>query len=152
MTPVSVQPLTRILVAVDDSPAALVAARLAVDLAGRTGATVHFVHVIGDGELVRALESVGRDGKLDSARSEAADALLRHVAATAARAGVAAETSSLAGEPAELVLAVAQRWDADLVVMGRSDVRGPGEPYVGAVTREVLEFSDVPVLVVPVRA
>jgi nucleotide-binding universal stress UspA family protein len=151
MTPVSVQPLARILVAVDDSPAALVAARLAVDLAGRTGATVHFVHVLGDGELVRALQSVGRDGKLASARSDAADALLRHVAATAARAGVAAETSSLAGEPAALVLASAQRWDADLVVMGRSDTRGAGEPYVGAVTREVLEFSDVPVPVVPHR-
>lgn len=152
MTDVPVQSVARILVAVDDSPAGLAAAQVAVDLAAHTGATVRFVHVIGDGELVRALQSLGRDGKLASARSDSADALLRHVAGTAARAGVPAETDNLAGEPAALLLAAAQRWDADLVVMGRSDVRGPGRPYVGSVTREVLEFSDVPVLVVPRRS
>lgn len=145
------RPFTRILVAVDDSPAGLAAAQVAVDLAAPTGATVRFVHVIGDGELVRALQTLGHDGALATARSAAADSLLRHVAGVAERAGVPAETSSLSGEPAALLLGAAQHWDADLVVMGRSDVRGPGRPYVGSVTREVLEFSEAPVLVVPRR-
>jgi nucleotide-binding universal stress UspA family protein len=145
------QPFARILVAVDDSPAALDAVQVAVDLAAGSGALVRFVHVIGDGALLRALESLGRDGTLAATRSDAADALLRHVAAIAERAGVRAETSSLSGEPAALLLGAAQHWDAGLVVMGRSDVRGPGHPYVGSVTREVLEFSDAPVLVVPRR-
>ena len=38
---------TRILVAVDDSPAALEGVRLAVDLARHTGARIRFVHVLG---------------------------------------------------------------------------------------------------------
>lgn len=143
------QPFARILVAVDDSPAGLAAAQVGVDLAARTTAVVRFVHVIGDGELVRALERLGRDGQLAATRRDAADSLLRHVAGAAARAGVRAETASLVGEPAELLLGDAQTWGADLVVMGRADVRGAGLPYVGSVTRHVLEFSEVPVLVVP---
>jgi nucleotide-binding universal stress UspA family protein len=138
----------RILVAVDDSPASLAAVHEAVALASLTGGLLRFVHVIADGELVRGLARLGRGEELDVTRSGASTSLLRHVEAEAHRAGVAAETVSLAGETAGLLLGQAQSWDADLVVMGRSDVSGAGRPYVGAVTREVLEFSEVPVLVV----
>jgi nucleotide-binding universal stress UspA family protein len=138
----------RILVAVDDSPAALAAVHEAVALAALSGGVLRFVHVIGDGELVRGLARLGRGEQLDLTRTGASTSLLRHVEAEARRAGVTAETVSLAGETAGLLLGQAQAWEADLVVMGRSDVRGAGRPYVGAVTREVLEFSEVPVLVV----
>ena len=138
----------RILVAVDDSPASLAAVHEAVALAALGGGVLRFVHVIADGQLVRGLARMGRGGELDETRSGASTALLRHVEAEASRAGATAETVSLAGETAELLLAQSQAWAADLVVMGRSDVRGAGRPYVGAVTREVLEFSEVPVLVV----
>ena len=40
----------KVLVAVDDSPAALAAARAANDIAARTGAHLRFVHVTSDGE------------------------------------------------------------------------------------------------------
>ena len=48
-----------------------------------------------------------------------------------------------------LALEQSRTWPADLIVLGRSDRPGPGEPYVGAETRRVLEFADRPVLVVP---
>lgn len=54
-----------ILVAIDDSPAAL-AAQVAVDLAASSSALIRFVHVIGDGELVRALARLGRDGEMSA--------------------------------------------------------------------------------------
>lgn len=138
----------RILVAVDDSPASLAAVHEAVALAALGKGLVRFVHVIADGELARGLARLGRGEQLDATRSGASTSLLRHVEAEARRAGVEPESVSLAGEPAALLLAQAQAWDADLVVMGRSDVHGAGRPYVGSVTREVLEFSEVPVLVV----
>ncbi len=139
---------SRILVAVDDSPASLAAVHEAVALAALSGGLLRFVHVIADGELVRGLARMGRGGELDATRSGASTSLLRHVEAEAHRAGVPAETVSLAGETAGLLLAQAQAWESDLIVIGRADVRGAGRPYVGAVTREVLEFSEVPVLVV----
>lgn len=145
----SSQMFSRILVGVDDSPAALGAARVAIDLAALCHAHLRFVHVIADGELVRALARLGHDGEMDATRSSAADSLLRHVVAEAHRAGVRADTAGLSGEPAALLLAVAREWDADLVVLGRSDLRRAGLGYVGAVTREVLEFSETAVLVVP---
>ncbi len=48
-----------------------------------------------------------------------------------------------------MLLRVAQQWHADLIVMGRSDKRRPGVPYVGNQTEHLLEFASVPVLVVP---
>ncbi|NGP04517.1 universal stress protein [Rhodococcus sp. 14C212] len=139
----------KILVAVDDSPAALAAVRSAIDLASRTGARIRFVHVISNGELVRALSRMGRDSELATRRSKAAASLLRHVGAQAERAGVRAEATSLNGDPAALLLEETSEWGGDLIVIGRSDVRGAGRPYVGTVTRKVLELAEVPVLIVP---
>ncbi len=139
----------RIVIAVDDSPAALAAARLGVEFAGKTGACVRFVHVIGDGALVRGLGSLDRAERLEQRRTLAAQSLLDHVRSHAHHAGVVADTVSVEGDPAARILTAARDWQADLIVIGRSDVPGTGRPYVGSVTRNVLEFSDCPVLVVP---
>ncbi len=52
-------------------------------------------------------------------------------------------------QPYEAVLDTAIDWHADLIVMGRSDRRATGRPYVGSQTEHVLEFTHVPVVVVP---
>ena len=72
-----------------------------------------------------------------------------HNEAERRRRGVRAETTHLTGDPAALLLAEASNWGADLLVIGRSGVRGTGRPFVGAVTRKVLELLEAPVLVVP---
>ncbi|MDH5237972.1 MAG: universal stress protein, partial [Acidimicrobiia bacterium] len=58
-------------------------------------------------------------------------------------------TTADGGHPFEVLLAVAEEWQADLIVMGRSDNRRPGVPYVGSQTEHLLEFTPIPVLVVP---
>jgi len=140
---------SRILVAVDDSPAALAAVEVAVTLATQSGARIRFVHVITDGEVLRALTRMGRDGHQTTQREIASESLLRHVALGADRAGVAADTVSVSGDPAGLLLDAVRSWDADLLVLGRSDVGQVGRAYVGDVTRGVLEFSETPILIVP---
>ncbi len=122
--------MNRILVAVDDSAPSLAAAAYAIALAGDSGAQLDFATV---GE-----------------RGQSTNGILRHVAHLAATAGVSASTTALKGDrPYDALLARAAEWDADLIVMGRSDLRRPGQPYVGSQTEHLLEFTTIPVVVVP---
>lgn len=134
--------IERILVAVNDSPAALAAFRSALDLASRYGALVRALHVLNEtgASASRARATgLGRDPV----------PLLRHLIALADKAGFRIEAVELHGEPAHRILEQARSWPADLVVIGRSNQQGAGGPWVGKETRMVLEFADQPVLVVP---
>ena len=123
----------RIMVAVDDSAPALAAAEFAIEFVTGRPADLHVVTV----------REPGRD----------AEALLRHVESMAAGAGVEVTgTICEDGQPFDALLDVASRLDVDLIVMGRSDMRRPGARYVGSQTEHLLEFTDVPVLVVPTSA
>lgn len=142
--------MKRILVAVDDSPAGLRAAHVAAELAHcLPGAELHFVHVLGDGEVERRARPLHVDGTLARRRAEASASLLVHVAALAHRVGVAADTLAAEGVPAGVLLGESAAWRADLVVLGRNGGRGTRTSYVGSVARHLLELSDVPVLLVP---
>jgi nucleotide-binding universal stress UspA family protein len=122
--------MRRVLVAVDDSAPALAAAALAIEFAKAQPTELNFVSVAEPGTN--------------------ADLILNHVAALADRAGVTAAITAMAGGQAfEALLRAAHQWEADVIVMGRSDVRRPGQRYVGSQTEHLLEFTDIPVLVVP---
>lgn len=140
--------MKRMLLAIDDSPAALAAATLAIELADTAKAELRIVHVVADGALAALLAASGVRTTGDW-RERAGDSLLKHVAARAERAGLRPETAQVLGDPAEGVLAEAKSWPADLVVIGRSGRRGAGRPYVGHTTERVLEFAELPVIVVP---
>ncbi len=120
----------RALVAIDDSTPALAAAALAIELAKNQPFEINFTTVSEPGSN--------------------ADAILGHVANLAANAGVSATlTTTDDGKPFEALLATAAQWKADVIIIGRSDIRRPGGPYVGSQTEHLLEFTDIPVLVVP---
>lgn len=141
--------IERVLLAVDDSPDSLAAARLAVELAAVLHAMLRAVHVSADHVLDAALHvATGRQEVL-AHRDVSAVAILARVSAMATAAGADVETELLAGVVGHAILDAAREWPADLVIVGRSSRSVSGEPYVGAQTRHVLEFSDQPVLVVP---
>jgi nucleotide-binding universal stress UspA family protein len=142
--------ITRILLAVDDSPDSLAATRLAVALAGRLHARLRAVHALADHEVDVALESAtGRP--VGSRRGRAVASLLARVSSLAETEGVTVDTRLLRGAAGAVILDAARDWGADLVVIGKSARLATGEPYVGALTRHVLEFADEPVLVVSAR-
>jgi nucleotide-binding universal stress UspA family protein len=139
----------RMLLAVDDTVDALAATRVALELARGPGRTLRVVHAGAQPALVEALRR-GSTHPGAAARSDRAGAaVLDRVEAMARAARVDVGTALLAGEPGHAVLDEARRWSADLVVVGKSSRSASGEPYVGPVTRHILEFSEQPVLVVP---
>jgi nucleotide-binding universal stress UspA family protein len=136
--------MTRILVAVNDSPAGLAAARTAVRLAAETRGTVLAVHVVGQYAVHHT-----SGGPAPADAGNRSRAVLAYVEELAAAAGVAVTAVTVAGVPARAILAQAATWGAEMIVLGRSGVRHVGQPFVGSQVLHVIEFTDVPVLVVP---
>ncbi len=137
----------RILLAVDDSPPGLDAARVAIDLAADHGAEVRAITVLHDHVLERALGQ--EEANTRHRLATAGESVLGWVADLAATRGVACDTVERDGEPFRQILDEADAWAADLIVIGRADRRGASSPYIGSETAHVLEFTDRPVLVVP---
>lgn len=57
-------------------------------------------------------------------------------------------TTSVVGRPAEVLLEEAQRWGADLIVLGTHGRRGLGHLFFGSVAEKVVREAQVPVLTV----
>jgi nucleotide-binding universal stress UspA family protein len=142
--------MERMLLAVDDSPAALSAARTAIALAAICHARLRVVNVVVDGRIGEALSSPqAGTNDLAERRRLAGSSVLRHVARLAAAADVPTEVAQLYGDAAHTILEDARSWRPDLLVIGLSSHDGVGTPYVGPQTRHLLEFAELPVLVVP---
>jgi nucleotide-binding universal stress UspA family protein len=76
-------------------------------------------------------------------------AVTRHVAQCATEAAVVARMTVLERvRPYGALVVRATECDADRTVMGRSDLRRPGQPHVGSQTEYLLEFTTIPVVVV----
>jgi nucleotide-binding universal stress UspA family protein len=142
----------RVLVAVDDSPAALNAVEVALDAAVNWGSSVRVVTVTEATDLGRRLGDPESGSGIEIRIADAARSLLDHVDQLARERGLAVQTEHLGGEPFRAILDSARGWQASLIVMGRSDRAGPASPYLGSEVEHVLEFSEIPVLVVPRRA
>jgi nucleotide-binding universal stress UspA family protein len=146
-----------ILVAMDDTAAALASARFAVELAHGCGATVHAIAAVPPDEQgeqdepapAKRVDLVAPGGRTGADHARAASAVLNYVVRLCRGAGVPIETAIVHGEPAACILAQARHVDADVVVLGRSGLAGLGQPYIGSQTRQVLEFAERPVVVVP---
>jgi nucleotide-binding universal stress UspA family protein len=141
--------MMRILLAVNDTPAGLAAARAAIHFAKQSDGQVRAVHVLGEpGAAVGPRRSAPRV-EADVRRSADSASVLGYVTGLGQRAGVAVEVLTLHGQPARAILDQASAWQADVIVLGRSGVRHVGQPFVGSQVLHVLEFAEVPVVVVP---
>jgi nucleotide-binding universal stress UspA family protein len=139
-----------ILLGLDDSPGAFRAAAVAVELAAALSARLVGVSVL-DGALTRepppAWSASPPDG---AAEFRAVHAAQRHLREVAARHGLDVDLRTAHGHVADRLLELVRRERADLLVVGRADQPGLRIPRLGRTAEQVLEFSDVPVLVVPV--
>lgn len=134
----------RLLVCVDGSQASLEAGRLAVDLARRWHSKLRADYVVEGNGMVSGAEADAAERLRDSGR-----AILSRIVALGAAAGVQVEHALLEGVPFKVILDDARAWDADVIIMGRTGRTGPGRALLGSEAERVLEFSDRPVLIVP---
>lgn len=135
-------PTLRLLVATDGSPAAMAATRSAVALASSCGAALKVVTVVTEDDGAAPLAR----GRADMERS------LVHASRLAREAGVPATADVLDGharDAYEAILAASVAWDADFIFVGRTGRHGPGRAMMGSQAEHLLEFSDIPVVVVP---
>lgn len=142
---------TRVLLAVDGSPASLVARDLVASLAWPRDTAIRVVGVL---EETRALFGVPwlAVAPLDMAELEAKAALAMRAAAreTAAglrAAGVAAEGVLLRGRPASAIVEEARRVDSQLIVVGSHGHERLERALLGSVSGEVVDHAPAPVLV-----
>jgi nucleotide-binding universal stress UspA family protein len=144
----------RILVGVDGSAASDSALTEALELARSHGAQVRIVHVVDSpysypdvlyGQVPPDLEALRR------AWREAGQKVLDQAAAMAQRAGVPTESALLESDARRLSSVIAeeaQRWGADLVVVGTHGRRGLERLILGSVAEGVARTAPVSVLLV----
>lgn len=134
----------RIVIPIDGSDEATVAARRGLELARVFDATVHALHVV-EQTALRLTDSASERTRL---RDRGA-AFLDEIAALASDLDDDFTTELREGKPAVQICESVAAQDADLVVIGRQGVTGLRKRLLGGVTEQVLHRSDVPVLVVP---
>lgn len=142
----------RILVPVDGSPTALRGVEEAIQLATLTGGRLRLLHVVDDLSIAVAMDAYsGYAGDwVDALRTQGRQ-VLDEAQARVAAAGLEVDTvlyDSVRGRVYELALDEAQKWRADLIVIGTHGRRGFERLVLGSSAEQILRLSPVPVLLV----
>lgn len=140
---------TKIVVGTDGSDTAAMAVELAVDLALRSGATLHLVSAYKDPATSIAVAHAGTvavaDGSLTAAAVKSASEELLSDAAKGVKS-VPVETHAIAGAPADVLISVAESVGADLIVVGSKGMKG-ARRLIGSVPNSVAHRSPCHVII-----
>ena len=153
-----------IVVGTDGSEPADQAVRQATDMASREGARLHLVTAYHDPQILRQRTTIWTNdpkGVIDSGRTggggahtetvdlrEVAESLLKRAARDALSKGVEVETHAREGQPAEVIIDVANQEHADLIVVGSRGLTGIKRYLLGSVSSKVSEHAPCNVMIV----
>lgn len=140
----------RILVPTDGSETAMLAVEAALYLARSCGSEIVAFAVACPQAYLGGAERglVSGTGPMAEALLREADGHAESVATRARAAGVPCDTETAYSlSPGEAIIAAASARQCDLIVMGSHGVRGLTAEIAGSVTRHVLAYSAVPVMV-----
>lgn len=144
----------RILVPVDGGPVSAKGLKEAIKLARAARARLRLLHVVEEYAAFASPELGANVGPILDALRDAGRRTLAKVERQARGLGARPETAlaeSVGGRVADVIVAQARRWRADLIVMGTHGRRGMNRMLVGSDAELVLRHSPVPVLLVPGR-
>lgn len=140
----------RILVPFDGSPTSHRALDEAVRLADEQKARLRIVHVI-ENRPVYWAEIPYVEDEIELALHQEGEAMLAQAASIAQQHGVSVETGLLEGIEApiaELLTEEAEKWRADLLVLGTHGRHGINRLLLGSVAERVARLAKTPVLLV----
>lgn len=133
-----------VVIAVDGSDEAKIAARRGLELAQRFNASADVLHVV-EQKAARLTRSADEIAKL----RERGEEILTEIEAIASELGQETTTHQMEGNPAVQINEFANEQNATLVVIGRQGLTGLGWNILGGIAEQVINQSDTPVLVVP---
>ena len=137
-----------IVVGTDGSDRAGVAVSEAFALAKMSGATLHPVHVVRPVSMMGAEHDPAAVATVMSSMHDEGDHICARLRAEAERHGVSAETHNLNGDPAEVLISVAEAVYADLVVVGNRGMTGLKRFVLGSVPNSVSHHCPCSLLIV----
>jgi nucleotide-binding universal stress UspA family protein len=139
----------KILVPVDGSRFSLDAVRLAAKIGKYQGSEIKLLHVLDElvVDQLKRFSNKSRESILEELKHHA-NGFLRDMENEAKKEKVNLEVLIIAGVPHEAILQEASSWGASLIVMGKVGRRGISHIVLGSVAERVIEFSEIPVLVV----
>jgi len=141
--------LDTVVVAVGDDDDARTAsvARTAIDVAGPAGATVRLVHVFSEDryESVKRQLEFGPDDEVTPDAVAKRHATIREVGSLLAEAGVDYAWHGAVGETSEQVLAFAEEFDADMLIVGGRGRSAAGKAVFGSTAQKILSNAPCPV-------
>ena len=141
----------KILVPVDGSKTSTFGLDEAIKIAKAQGSQLRLVHIVNEFILDYMYSPGLHATNLIESLVKAGRALLDGAKTAAQRQGVKAECvmlESIGSAAADLILAQAKEWQADLIVMGTHGRRGLARMAMGSDAEQVVRAASVPVLLV----
>jgi nucleotide-binding universal stress UspA family protein len=141
----------RILVPVDGSEISTRGLQEAIKLSKALGGQLRLVHIVDDSALALNPETGIAAAPLVEEFAEGGKEILEQARKVAVAAGVNAEVvlhENFTGRIADLIVAEARKWRAELIVMGTHAHGGIRHAVLGSDAEAVLHGAEVPVLLV----
>jgi nucleotide-binding universal stress UspA family protein len=141
----------RILVPVDGSEISTRGLQEAIKLSKALGGQLRLVHIVDDSALALNPETGIAAAPLVEDFAEGGKEILEQARKVAVAAGVNAEVvlhENFTGRIADLIVAEARKWRAELIVMGTHAHGGIRHAVLGSDAEAVLHGAEVPVLLV----
>lgn len=143
----------RILCPIDGSPTSKRGMKEAIQLAINQQAQLHFIHVIDT--YFPILDVAGGMNVVDISDilRKNAEKIIKSAKLAALKEGVIADatiTETLGSRAANFIVKEADKWQADLIVMGTHGLRGFARMVIGSDAEYVIRHSVVPVLMVKI--
>ena len=142
---------TRIVVGTDGSDTAAEAVRQAIDLARISGAELGIVSAyepIPKRQVEIEKSDAPADVQYEIGPREDVNLVLDAAAAVARKEGIEVQTHPVEGDPAEAILNVAEKIDADLIVVGNKGMTGARRFLLGSVPNNVSHHAPCSVIIV----